>query len=149
MTGSLVRRSTVILAVVALAGCGSNRASVSGQVKLAGKPLSNATIYFQPERGPLAQSRLDEEGRYELTTPGVGNSVAPGTYRVYLAVSPSEADELAKSQLTEADFRAGKMPAPHQNQIPAGFEKYFSASKTDLVREVTAGSSNFDFDLTR
>lgn len=144
-----LKYSIAIAALTATVGCGGDRASVSGRVTLDGMPPANATIYFQPERGPLAQSVLDGEGGYELGVPGAGRGVAPGRYRVYLVATASEDEELAKSQFTEADYNAGKRPAIPKMQLPAGFEKYYSAAMTDLVREVAPGSNEINFDLTR
>jgi hypothetical protein len=138
-----------IAALAATVGCGGERASVSGRVTLDGKPPANVTIYFQPERGPLAQAALDADGAYQLEVPGTGSSVAPGQYRIYLVATASEDEELAKSQLTEADYNAGKRPAKPRVQLPAGFEKYYSAMTTDLVRNVEPGSNEIDLDLKR
>lgn len=144
-----LKYSIAVAAIAATVGCGGDRASVTGRVTLDGKPPVNATLYFQPERGPLAQAAIDGDGAYELGVPGAGRGVAPGQYRVYLAATASEDEELAKSQLTEADYNAGKRPAVQKTQLPAGFEKYYSAATTDLVRDVEPGSNEINLDLTR
>jgi hypothetical protein len=145
-----IRLPFVVLgATVLIVGCGHGLRDVSGKVTMNGKPLTNTIIYFLPEKGPLAQSQLDAEGRYRLTTVGKGYGVLPGRYRVYLAVMPSEEDVLAKSQLKESDFVAGKAPPPPQvARIPAEVSRYYSALTTDWVREVTTSSNEFDFDLS-
>lgn len=144
-----LKYSLGIAAIGATIGCGGDRASVSGRVTLDGKPPANVTIYFQPERGPLAQSKLDADGAFQLAIPGAGRGITPGPYRIYLAVTASEDDELAKSQFTEADYNAGKRPAKQKVQLPAGFEKYYSATTTDLVRNVKPGSNEINLELAR
>jgi hypothetical protein len=137
-------------ATVLMVGCGRGHGYVSGKVTMDGKPVTDTVIYFLPERGPLAQAPLDAEGRYRLTTPGQGPGAALGRYRVYLAPLPSEEEELAKAHLKESDFAAGKaLPRPPATQIPPRASKYYSAATTDWVREVTSGSNEFDFELTK
>jgi hypothetical protein len=111
--------------------------------------VTNTIIYFLPESGPIAQAQLDAEGRYRLTTPGQGIGAAPGRYRVYLAAMPTEEEELAKAQLKESDFAAGKAPPlPRVARMPAEVRKYYSALTSDWVRVVTPGANKFDFELT-
>ena len=59
----------IVLAATMMIGCGRGMGNVSGRVTMDGKPLTSAVIYFQPTSGPLAQSPLDEEGKYRLLTP--------------------------------------------------------------------------------
>lgn len=56
------------LCLILLAGCGGGRSDlghVHGVVLLAGQPLPDATVVFQPDAGgPASFGRTDAEGRY-------------------------------------------------------------------------------------
>jgi hypothetical protein len=137
----------MIAAIVVSTGCEQHTADVQGRVTIDGKPVSNAVIYFQPAKGALAQSRLDEDGKYQLVTPGAGNGTAPGIYRVYLT-SLSADDESGQAPISKADLLAGKAPPPPVlPKLPAKAIKYYSAAMTDWSREVVAGSNQFDFEI--
>jgi hypothetical protein len=138
----------ILAAVVVNTGCNQHSADVRGRVMMDGKPVSNAVINFQPAKGVLAQSRLDEEGQYQLVTPGAGNGAAPGNYRVYLT-SVSADDAAGQATISAADLLAGKAPPPPVlPKIPAKAIKYYSASTTDWSREVVAGSNQLDFEIS-
>jgi len=139
---------TFLIAVVVInTGCDQHTGNVRGLVTMDGNPVSNAVIYFQPTHGALAQSRLDEDGRYHLVTPGGGHGAAPGTYRVYLT-SVSADDESGQAPISEAELLAGKAPPPPViPKIPPKAVKYYSAAMTDWSCEVKAGLNEFDFEI--
>ena len=87
-------------------------------------------------------------GPISSTTPGKNGGAAPGTYKVYFASTTSEQDEAAKESLTDADYRAGKLPAvsktPPKSPLPA---KYRSLATSDLSRDVKPGSNEINFEL--
>jgi hypothetical protein len=57
----------VILALTALAGCGSSRVPIGGAVTFDGKPVSEGSISFEPAdgQGPSTGGKI-ADGRYEL-----------------------------------------------------------------------------------
>ena len=121
---------------------------VQGRVTIDGKPLTNTIIYFEPSRGPLAQSALDDGGKYCLKTPGIGRGVSPGGYRVYLVATLSDDDESVRTVIRESDLVVGKAPPPMiVPKIHPSVTKYYSSTTTDWHREVEPGSNNFDFEL--
>jgi hypothetical protein len=124
-------------------------ATVTGRVTDGDNPVTGAVVYFQPTKGPLAQAALDADGRYQLMTPGQGNGVAPGQYRVYLQTLPSEEEELAKANLKESDLVGRRIPKVATPKIPAEHAKYYSATTTDWIRDVQAGSNALDFNLKK
>ena len=108
-------------------GCrksGPELAPVSGRVTLAGKPLENADVVFQPDNGKSpAFGRTDSEGRYELAYKrGVmGGPVGQNTVQI----------------------RVSRELVRNPPLIAARFN-----SKSELRREVKAGQNEFNFDVT-
>jgi len=84
----LTSRQNVLLLLcvgAALAGCDDGRPQrvpVSGAVLIDGQPLDYGFVRFIPEKGRLATGRLDDRGRFTLTTYEKGDGVALGTHRV-------------------------------------------------------------------
>jgi hypothetical protein len=121
-----------------LGGCGSDSASVSGQIKLNGQPMiagegvfGSVVFYREDGSGVPASGTIDDSGRYELATGGSAG-LAPGGYLVGVTVRqslPRKQDELPQSKLLS----------------PA---KYADPKQSGLRAEVVQGSNEFDFDLT-
>ncbi|QDT53932.1 Bacterial Ig-like domain (group 1) [Caulifigura coniformis] len=117
-----------ILGMTIATGCGTGEpplpelAPVTGTVTQGGKPVADAIVTFQPEKGPLAVGNTDAAGKFELKYMGTNPGAAPGKYTVRISKMSGEAgDEL----------------------IP---RKYNEASK--LTQEVTqAGPNDFKFEL--
>jgi hypothetical protein len=80
------------LACSGVAGCGSDRpplVPVSGQVLIDGKPLTLGYIRFIPENSRAAGGRLDQQGRFTLTTYTQGDGAAIGRHQVQItAIEP-------------------------------------------------------------
>jgi len=108
-------------------GCrktGPELAPVSGRVTLAGRPLENADVVFQPDNGKSpAFGRTDAEGRYELAYKRGVKGGPVGQNTVQIRVSR----ELVRNP-------------PH---IAARFNL-----QSELRREVKDGQNEFDFDVT-
>lgn len=97
---------------------------MSGRITLAGQPLENADIVFQPDNGKSpGVGRTDAEGRYEIAYKrGVkGGPVGQNTVQI----------------------RVSKELVRKPPQIAAKFN-----SKSELRREIKAGQNEFDFDVT-
>jgi hypothetical protein len=76
-----------MLAAIAVAtiGCGDgrpDRAPVSGQVLIDGKPLTHGFVRFVPKGSRPSQAELDENGRFTLSCYGEQDGVVPGVHRV-------------------------------------------------------------------
>lgn len=132
--------ATGIVLFVALGffGCGKEsdslgRRAVSGRVSLAGQPLAQGTITFDPVGKGTSSGAAITNGDYSLTA---ANGLPPGSYVVRISSPvggiatpdvPGESDQLAKEQ------------------IPAEFN-----SQTNLKAEVTdAGPNTFNFDIPK
>jgi hypothetical protein len=137
-------RTTVWLASLVLAGCGSAgdnlpRQPVSGKVTLDGKPLERGTISFQPDSGlPTAAAVAITAGQYSMAR---AQGLVPGAYRVLISSTP-------QSPVT-IDPATGMPPPPGQPTPPPKelLPAKYNASST-LSAEVKEGATNrFDFAL--
>ena len=87
--------SVALLGLLA-AGCGDPKptlAPVCGHIYFHGQPLNGGAVVFTPDpehggRGPLAFSRIAEDGGYVLST-GLKTGAAPGWHRVTFKALPS------------------------------------------------------------
>lgn len=82
----------VLLGVAAIVGCNDpqfERVPVSGQVLVDGEPLSYGYVRFYPAGARASGGRLDEQGRFVLTSKKKGDGVVLGTHPV--SVSAGEA----------------------------------------------------------
>ena len=126
------------LALVCLVGCGSKLASVSGIVRLDGKPIAAAGVAFHPvDKGPVASGTTDADGRYRLET-GSQSGVAPGEYRVTVCkdrISGIGKDGLALS---------GGIKVEHF--LPP---KYNDPATSPLRVTVGQGAQSHNFDLAK
>lgn len=125
------------LCLVAVPGCGNSLSKVSGQVTMAGEPISGgdgvrATVYFYPEGGigTPAIGILDSDGRYEIAT-GSQTGMEPGAYVVTIS-----ATEIIPST-------DGGAPSGRRITDP----KYGDPKQSGFRVEVDSGSNEFDFDL--
>lgn len=128
----------IALSSLYLAGCGSEFASVSGTVRMDGQPLGGGadvrgTVFFYPESGSGAPAvgRLDESGRYSITT-GSNNGALAGPYKVTI--------------------RATRLiPAKMEGEAPSGRPMtpmfYADPRRSPLRVEVEPGSNVLDFDI--
>jgi hypothetical protein len=115
--------AVLVLAVV-MTGCSRRfpMAEVSGKVTLDGKPLSDATVMFVPEKGFAAAGTLQPDGNFRLISGRPGNGAVIGSHKV--AVMPAN---------------------PLDTPISM---KFRSAETSGLSVEVKAGKNSFEFDLT-
>lgn len=82
----------LLLTLLGLTGCGGSRfptAPVSGNVTLDGKPLTNATVSFEPiakrddgVAGEISFGKLDGNGRFTLKTTSGESGAVVGNHRV-------------------------------------------------------------------
>jgi hypothetical protein len=123
---------------LAVAGCGSNLAQVSGVVTLDGEPLRggegiHATVFFQPAtgEGASAAGTLDENGVYQLSC-GSLEGIPPGEYVVTFSAS-----EIIPSKTP------GGTPTGRSISDP----KYASAKTSNIRFEVQLGDNECDITL--
>jgi hypothetical protein len=118
-----------------VAGCGKKSVPVSGKVTVDGRPLTNAIIFFAPDKdNPLrtiAKAKLGEDGTYQLTTNEEAGAPL-GWYKVYVA------------------FDSPKPTGKPRAAPVAISKKYLDASHSPLSVEVVANPppGAYDFQLT-
>lgn len=135
----LVARSWQIAAVAwALCGCGGPpTATVQGTVTLDGRPVSGGTVLFEGD-GRVFGGAIGPDGTYELRDRGVPR-VMPGTYTV--AIVPPEPAYVVDETTTAMRRVGGDVAATHPR-------KYRDPATSGLVRDVPAGQSRIDLELT-
>jgi hypothetical protein len=118
--------------LVAVAGCGRKHVEVTGTATADGKALTNATIFFAPDKdNPLKtipKGTVDENGTYHLTTEGRAGA-ALGWYKVYVGFEGPKGKE-------------GKALPP----IPVN-PKYLSAAASSLSLEIVENPQPGAYDL--
>ena len=130
------------------AGCGgSNLVKVRGVVTLDGKPLSSATISFNPigGAGRPASGLSDGDGNFQLTTSRTNDGAAPGEYKV--TVTKEQAAELVEIDLSKgpqgmaAEFaekrpEARKKMAQARRNAPALVPRIYADSTRTPLKQV-------------
>ena len=117
-----------LIAVLLAAGCGGGGVElgdVSGRVTLDGKPLPNALVRFQPEKGGRsAQGITDADGRYKLNYSARDTGALAGKSKVLITTG----------SLEDSSRRSEKVPKKYNDE-------------TELTAEVTSGDNAINFDL--
>lgn len=133
------RFAGVVICLVVIAGCGGAgarpSASISGQVRLDGAPLSAGSIHFtSPKTGETAYANLDGNGRYRVTFP---EADLGAEYEVAVR-APVDEDIDATALLENPQPRT-------ETVIP---QKYTDRTTSGLRAEIArAGENEFDFEL--
>jgi hypothetical protein len=119
-----------LVVAMAVIGCGDGRPKrlqVSGQVLIDNQPLSYGFIRFVPQGGRPAGGRLDEQGRFTLSSYGANDGIVPGLHRVEVDAS----EEISSTQK--------KWHAP---------KKYFRYKSSGLEQEITGPTDSLVINLT-
>jgi hypothetical protein len=131
----------IALLFLCLAGCGDKRVSVSGMVRLDGKPVAAAGVTLHPVgSGPLASGMTDAEGRYQLET-GNRPGVVPGEYRATVAKKAAAGFLADKNGLSSGIVTA---EAKEEWIVP---RKYAGPDTSGLTVSIKYGMAPLDFDL--
>jgi hypothetical protein len=130
---------TVLLALVALAGCGDGkirRYHVTGTVAVDGQPAEGVLLIFCPVNatGELEQLRpagkTDSSGSFTLTTIEPGDGAPAGDYKV-LAQWPAPTQ-------ASAEDRGGRTPNRGADRLRG---RYYNLEKTPLTAKVEEKSN--------
>ena len=144
---SLLAMSILLVAVI---GCsdGTKLASVSGVVKLDGKPYGKAVVSFQPigtkdnaNPGRGSSAYTDENGRYVLKCDGTQNGAVIGKHQV--RIMTRGADNITADPTKGSDDDTSKQKRD-VDPIPPEWH-----SRSDKEFDVPAsGTDKADFDIT-
>jgi hypothetical protein len=150
--------------MLAGSGCGSGAAKlykVSGKVTLDGKPVSHATVEFEPVDPAGGQKpasgQTGEDGTFTLTTNTSGDGAAAGKYKVAIkklkvssegsfaqrpdgdTTNPKTMMELQAKAMANQRKQTSAPKAP-DNELPA---EYGSLDRTPLTAEVPSPAYEF------
>ncbi len=107
------------------AGCGNSRiVPVSGRVTLDNKPVSNATVVFQPlsdekDPGPGSVGKTDPDGKFTLRLQvGEGKGALVGPHAV--RITSYEGDDSIPSSGSDMPFRKRLINSKLDFEVPAG-----------------------------
>lgn len=131
---------------MAFIGCGGKDGvklySAGGKVTYQGQPVKNATVVFQPQKGPVATGTTDESGKFSLST-GASPGAVEGTYQIAVtAVSGG-----APANMTPEDYaKKGEMPVVERKSLIP--EKYAAIASSGLTATVTTTPDKNQFDLS-
>ena len=140
------KRLLPLLAVclaVSASGCGSRRASVSGEVKYNGTPLPSGTISFLSQAGEkrvVAAQIVD--GKY------TAQGVEPGPAKVTVVTVPPSKGGLPPGGGKPVEAPSTFSSSPQGKYVPIP-QRYGSSELSGLSYEVKSGSQTKDFDLSR
>lgn len=127
----MVRRSGTVFAgiwtcLMLSAGCGGGPAAdmpdlapVSGVVTQEGKPLTDALVVFEPEKGSASSGITDATGKYELRYNADHLGAVPGVHTVRISKMDGEAgNEQIPARYNVKSEMLKKVEAPGPNDIP-------------------------------
>jgi len=137
------RRAAGALLLAMVAGCSGGREPtypVEGRVTLRGEPLSSGMIIFRPAQGPVATGKIDEQGRFRLSTYGEGDGAVAGRHAVRLGLPDKTFDVPAD----ELEFTTEFDTPPPEPPFPS---KYLAFETSELTAEVKEDGNHFEFNL--
>jgi hypothetical protein len=127
--------AAALVVVAGLAGCGSDRASVSGRVSYPdGTPLDEGTVIGEAGQGAaavMAQGSIRPDGTFSWGTDRPGDGAKPGKYRVVVVARPLGDSEMSKGMR------------------PAVDKKYAHYDTSGIEFEVKPGRNELNITVTR
>jgi len=123
-------RYPLILLIAAFAsfaaGCAESEFTpVRGQVFYKSVPLTSGVVMFQPPYGPPSRGTIQQDGTFELATPGRADGARPGVNQV--RISSREEPPIQRGEL-----KLGRLLIP---------ERYTQFGDSGLTAEVKPGSN--------
>jgi hypothetical protein len=131
----------VALFFAALVGCGDSGPKivpVTGTLTYKGHPVTNATIWFQPETGRPSWGQTDEQGKFKLSYDRTHEGMVVGKHKMWLERRPTTQAE------READMMGRALPT--SRDTAALFQKYSQESSTYTV-EVNSSTRELSLNL--
>jgi hypothetical protein len=148
---SMIKRWLMVPVVLAGSGCGNRvgLSPVTGKVLYKGEPASGAVVYFHREDTPRAAHQpipfgiVEDDGRFSLTSDGLGDGCPPGKYAVLVEWKGKPDPQVAPPRPAR-----GKAKAAPVNRRTArdGVDRlggrYFDISRPRLHAEVVARTTD-------
>jgi hypothetical protein len=140
----------LMASAIVAGGCGSpaGLVPVSGKVLYRGEPAAGAVIYFHRQDAPRAPHQpipsgiVEDDGRFYLTSDGVGDGCPPGKYAVLVewkgkpgTDEPQPKPARGKAKVVPVNRRTAR------NGVDRLKGRYFDVSKPQLHAEVLPGSN--------
>jgi hypothetical protein len=140
-------RHALLLLLLVLGGCAPTPSTVTGTLRVEGKPLDNVQVLFMPDADagntqPQAAGLTDDQGRFTLSLPNGQPGCRPGQYRVVLidfASSIAAGNEDARKR--------GTTPAAPVAVKPRLSAEYSTELRTPLRKTVGTGPQTINLDL--
>jgi hypothetical protein len=139
----------LLLALVALVGCGKGTGHVTGTVTYKGQLITSGAVVFYGADGNADSGRIDRKGTYTVAQAPSG--------KVKVAVLPAKARRESGPPVSRATGQPKDPPAKDGDDIapaaPSGGkaafpEKYADPETTPLTFTVSGGKQTFDIELT-
>lgn len=130
--------------IVLQAGCGkpATTASVTGNVTVAGKPVTGGMVRFYANDGRSVGGQIDSSGRYSVADAPLGaNKVTVVTSHLKGTGKP---DRFADMSKPPEDALPDPQAPPVYVEIDASYE---SVDSTNLTVTVTGGENSIDLNL--
>lgn len=131
----------LVLLVALVVGCGDSGGPVPlrGTVKLDGRPLAKASVYFiaTDSKGRDALGSTDADGVFRLSTVRPGDGALPGTYKVIVQLAaPTNTGAVAATpaEAMQASGAGRKRKQPSVTIPP----RYSQPGQTTLEQDVPA-----------
>jgi len=134
----------VAAGIVLQAGCGkpATSASVTGNVTVAGKPVTGGMVRFYATDGRSVGGQIDSTGKYRVADAPIGeNKVTVVTSHLKGTGKP---DRFADMSKPPEDALPDPQAPPVYVEIDAAYE---SVDSTNLTATVTGGENSIDLNL--
>ena len=95
----------ILAGLIPLIGCGGSVAKVDGIVLCDGKPVPDALVFFQPEKGRLAKGTTQKDGCFTLTTYRDNDGAVIGRHTIRVAPSDWTLPNCPASLSIEKDIK--------------------------------------------
>lgn len=129
--------ASLIVTMLVLAGCAPAVGTVTGKVKVKGKPLTGGQISFIPKTGGAFTENIQSDGTYTFTGIPTGEVMIV----VIPPPPPVQADSKMKSKL---ETRTDAPQTTSEVKIPV---EYTDPSKSPLRHTVEVGSHTKDVEI--
>ncbi|MES2790691.1 MAG: carboxypeptidase-like regulatory domain-containing protein [Planctomycetota bacterium] len=124
-------------------GCSGSKGPVlhrvAGKVNLAGQPVPNVMVHFEPvAAGHPSSGRTNAKGEFTLRHNAEREGAQAGDYKVWIQYLP-------KSPQEEMQIRSGK--PPYSKELEAALKKYGSEKGSPLSQSVQKAEPNLVLNL--